>query len=154
MYEPPRTVPTRRRGSHRLTSAPAQSSPGQSAPAHEPPATGRAHQLAGHLAALVAATESLRTTVTGDTAADAAQRAELDAALAELRDRLTELGPVGAPSPPGGLVPAATPAERHDRAHALAGRLLVVAAAQQDTTTAMLACRRMDAHAAARTASA
>ncbi|WP_456154161.1 SCO4983 family protein, partial [Streptomyces kebangsaanensis] len=38
----------------------------------------------------------------------------------------------------------------HDRAHALAGRALVVAASRADTTAAILAAERMEAHAAAR----
>ena len=38
----------------------------------------------------------------------------------------------------------------HTRAHALAGRALVVAASRADTAAAILAAERMDAHAAAR----
>ncbi len=37
----------------------------------------------------------------------------------------------------------------HRRAHALAGRALVVAASRADTSAAILAAERMDAHAAA-----
>ncbi len=37
----------------------------------------------------------------------------------------------------------------HHRAHALAGRALVVAASRADTAVAILAAERMDAHAAA-----
>jgi hypothetical protein len=47
---------------------------------------------------------------------------------------------------PGGKPKAAA---LHRRAHALAGRALVVAASRADTAAAILAAERMDAHAAA-----
>ena len=102
--------------------------------------------LAGHLAALLSATEEVRRQ-----AQEPGQRQELDAALDQLRTRLAELAPAGTVPPQAlGAAGHRTPAQSHEHAHALAGRLLVVAAAQQDTATAVLACRRMDAHAAAR----
>ncbi|MBC3842726.1 hypothetical protein GXW82_28775 [Streptacidiphilus sp. 4-A2] len=116
----------------------------------EPPsrsAASHAAHLTGHLAALLTATEAALTLTD-----DQAQRAELGTALEELRQRLAELAPHGAALSQTSGTPARTAAMAHEHAHALAGRLLVVAAAQQDTTTAMLACRRMDAHAAARSA--
>ncbi|MEV6839367.1 hypothetical protein AB0N17_33485, partial [Streptomyces sp. NPDC051133] len=47
------------------------------------------------------------------------------------------------------LADAGDPAALHRRAHALAGRALVVAASRADTAAAILAAERMDAHAAA-----
>jgi hypothetical protein len=103
--------------------------------------------LAGHLAALLSATEEVR-----QSTEEPGQQAELDAALGELRVRLAQLAPAGTPPQAVGGAGSRSLAPAHEHAHALAGRLLVVAAAQQDTTTAVLACRRMDAHAAARSA--
>ena len=104
--------------------------------------------LAGHLAALLSATEEVR-----QSTEEPGQQAELDAALGELRARLAQLAPAGTTTPQAvGGAGSRSLAPAHEHAHALAGRLLVVAAAQQDTTTAVLACRRMDAHAAARSA--
>jgi hypothetical protein len=99
-------------------------------------------QLAGHLAALLAVTDELRTQ---------APSADLDAAAERLADQVTRLRgglpPVRASitaalhQPPVGAL--------HQRAHALAGRALVVAASRADTAAAILAAERMDAHAAA-----
>ncbi|WP_327317527.1 SCO4983 family protein [Streptomyces sp. NBC_01235] len=99
-------------------------------------------QLAGHLAALLAVTDELCAT---------APSADLDTAAAQLAQQVTRLR--------GGRTPvrsahAADPAEPHlaalhERAHALAGRALLVAASRADTATAILAAQRMDAHAAA-----
>ncbi|MEU6884677.1 hypothetical protein ABZ918_05545 [Streptomyces viridosporus] len=99
-------------------------------------------QLAGHLATLLAVTDELRVV---------APSADLDAAAERLAEQVTRLR--------GGRVPArasATTASRepdatalHRRAHALAGRVLVVAASRADTAVAILAAERMDAHAAA-----
>jgi hypothetical protein len=145
MYEQPkRTIQAQRRSPAR-----AHNSSAHGATA----AVGHGSPLTGHLAALISATEAVR-----GAAEDAAERAELDAALRELSGRLSVLAPLGAPVPvphqagwpPAAGAPSLGPA--HDHAHDLAGRLLVVAAAQQDTVTAVLACRRMDAHAAARSA--
>ncbi|MGW5651022.1 SCO4983 family protein [Streptomyces humi] len=96
-------------------------------------------QLAGHLAALLAVTDELRTL---------APSTDLDAAATRLADQVTRLR--------GGRTPVRTslttvqqPAMLHERAHALAGRALVVAASRADTAAAILAAERMDAHAAA-----
>jgi hypothetical protein len=113
------------------------------------PATSRAdhlsEQLAGHLAALLAVTDDLRT---GEVPDDG----ELAEAAREITERIAQLSPGNAPvriwegSRSGRDGEAAA---LHRQAHTLAGRVLVVAAARQDTVTAMLACRRMDAHARA-----
>lgn len=99
-------------------------------------------QLAAHLAALLAVTDELRAT---------APSADLDSAAARLAQQVTRLR--------GGRAPvrstlAADPADPrlavlHERAHALAGRALLVAASRADTAAAILAAQRMDAHAAA-----
>ena len=152
MYEQPKiAVPAQRRSSPRVHNSSAHDSS-----VHE---AGGA-PLAGHLAALMAATEAVRA-ATGEPAA----RAELDQALAQLTRRLAELEPTGGPVVPAAGAPGGRGHPRavrsadsltraHEHAHALAGRVLLVAAARQDTVTAMLACRRMDAHAAARSAAA
>ncbi|WP_175408515.1 hypothetical protein [Streptomyces sp. TRM64462] len=88
-------------------------------------------QLAGHLAALLAVTDEL-----GDDAA--AER--IARQVARLRG--------APPARHAGLTGAGT-AALHQRAHALAGRALVVAASRADTAVAILAAERMDAHAAA-----
>ncbi|MFD5544617.1 hypothetical protein ACFWIJ_44195 [Streptomyces sp. NPDC127079] len=96
-------------------------------------------QLAGHLAALLAVTDELRS-LTPST--------DLDAAATRLAEQVTRLR--------GGRTPVRTartadrrPAALHERAHALAGRALVVAASRADTAAAILAAERMDAHTAA-----
>ncbi|MET7849043.1 hypothetical protein AB0D78_17185 [Streptomyces avermitilis] len=98
-------------------------------------------QLAGHLAALLAVTDELRVLTPS---------AELDTAAGRLAEQVARLR--------GGLPPARTSdaaprdprlAALHRRAHALAGRALVVAASRADTAAAILAAERMDAHAAA-----
>ncbi|MFD3480018.1 hypothetical protein [Streptomyces sp. NPDC058695] len=99
-------------------------------------------QLAGHLAALLALTDELRA-LTPDP--------DLDAAADDLAHQVARLR--------GGLPPARASvadaghephvAALHQRAHALAGRALVVAASRADTAAAILAARRMEAHAAA-----
>ncbi|GHI05331.1 hypothetical protein AQI88_23150 [Streptomyces cellostaticus] len=96
-------------------------------------------QLAGHLAALLAVTDELRALVPSDDLDTAAER--LAAEVARLRGGRTALR----------AAPAATgaPEALHRRAHALAGRALVVAASRADTAAAILAAERMDAHAAA-----
>jgi hypothetical protein len=99
-------------------------------------------QLAGHLAALLAVTDELR-------AIDGTQ--DLTDAAREIAERIAQLSPGTAPVRIWeGTRPGDGPGRRaalHRQAHTLAGRVLVVAAARQDTTTAMLACRRMEAHA-------
>ncbi|MFJ4976121.1 hypothetical protein ACIP6X_12410 [Streptomyces coeruleorubidus] len=99
-------------------------------------------QLAGHLAALLAVTDELRATEAS---------ADLDTAAERLAEQVGRLR--------GGRTPVRAPMngsrrERggtalHRRAHALAGRALVVAASRADTAAAILAAERMDAHAAA-----
>ncbi|GAA1419271.1 hypothetical protein HCJ93_12940 [Streptomyces sp. SBST2-5] len=99
-------------------------------------------QLAGHLAALLAVTDELRAT---------APSADLDTAAERLAAQVTRLRGGRTPArasarTTGGKADAAT---LHERAHALAGRALVVAASRADTAAAILAAERMDAHAAA-----
>ncbi|WP_431033933.1 hypothetical protein ACQYWQ_10180 [Streptomyces sp. P6-2-1] len=100
-------------------------------------------QLAGHLAALLALTDELRALSPADEAA------ELGEAGKELSDHLRRLrggSPVRAAA---GAVHGHDRAALHRRAHALAGRALVVAASRADTGAAILTARRMEAHAAA-----
>ena len=96
-------------------------------------------QLAGHLSALLAVTDDLRALTPS---------ADLDEAAERLAGQVTRLR--------GGRTPlratpsaAGEPTSLHQRAHALAGRALVVAASRADTAAAILAAERMDAHAAA-----
>ncbi|MFF9069202.1 hypothetical protein ACF09E_27965 [Streptomyces sp. NPDC014891] len=88
-------------------------------------------QLAGHLSALLAVTDELGDTEAGDVIARQ---------VARLRG--------APPARHAGLRGASAP-DLHRRAHALAGRALVVAASRADTTAAILAAERMDAHTAA-----
>ncbi|WP_411082093.1 hypothetical protein [Streptomyces sp. cmx-18-6] len=85
-------------------------------------------QLAGHLAALLAVTDELGLGPAGDRIAEQ---------VARLR---------GAPPARHAALTDAAPASLHRRAHALAGRALLVAASRADTTAAILAAQRMDAH--------
>ncbi|MEW1643008.1 MULTISPECIES: hypothetical protein [unclassified Streptomyces] len=96
-------------------------------------------QLAGHLAALLAVTDELRALEPS---------AELDAAAERLAGQLTRLRGGGA-SPSRAVAASATARSDalHRRAHALAGRALVVAASRADTAAAILSAERMDAHA-------
>lgn len=138
MYEQPRSNPAAQAvHERRRTTARAHNSSlhGQTAAGSTPGA-----RTAGHLVALHATTALLR-----DATPDAP---ELDAALEQIAARIRELAPVTGTARAMAAGPSGrTPAELHRDAYDLAGRLLVVAAAQQDTATAMLACRRMDAHA-------
>ncbi|MWA13256.1 SCO4983 family protein [Streptomyces sp. BA2] len=96
-------------------------------------------QLAAHLAALLAVTDELRAL---------APAADLDDAAEQLASEVARLR--------GGLPPVRSAVVTaihephltalHQRAHALAGRALVVAASRADTAAAILAARRMDAH--------
>ncbi|MFB6858344.1 MULTISPECIES: hypothetical protein [Streptomyces] len=91
-------------------------------------------QLAGHLAALLAVTDELGLDEVGD---------RIAGQVARLRG-----------TPPArhtGRTDASALA-LHRRAHALAGRALVVAASRADTAAAILAAEQMDAHTAAITA--
>ncbi|MFD5441832.1 SCO4983 family protein [Streptomyces tendae] len=98
-------------------------------------------QLAAHLAALLAVTDELRAL---------APSADLDAAAAQLTDQLIRVQEEGTPARPVFTsLPGHGLATLHCRAHTLAGRALVVAASRADTTAAILAAERMDAHAEA-----
>ncbi|MER5984923.1 hypothetical protein [Streptomyces sp. NPDC001787] len=88
-------------------------------------------QLAGHLAALLAVTDELGLGAAGDRIAEQ---------VARLR---------GAPPARHAGLTDAPPAALHRRAHALAGRALVVSASRADTAAAILSAERMDAHTAA-----
>jgi hypothetical protein len=147
MYEQPRTVPPTHR---QHTAARAHNSSlhdrAQSQAGSVPgPAANVRPQLTGHLAALHAATAAVRRAT-----AEPARQAELDDALEQIAARISALSPTAAVVRSEATTDQRkSPAELHEHAEDLAGRLLVVAAARQDTATAMLACRRMDAHAAA-----
>ncbi|MGD1219486.1 hypothetical protein AB9Q10_13820 [Streptomyces krungchingensis] len=97
-------------------------------------------QLAGHLAALLAVTDEIRAL---------APSADLDAAAERLTAQVARLR--GGATPVRAAVAAAQHEPHlvalHQRAHALAGRALVVAASRADTAAAILAAERMDAHA-------
>ncbi|MFD3624207.1 hypothetical protein ACE1N8_22390 [Streptomyces sp. DSM 116494] len=99
-------------------------------------------QLAGHLAALLAVTDELRTAAPSAGLDTAAER--LAGEIARLRGGRT---PARASAPTRGREPNVT--TLHRRAHALAGRALVVAASRADTAVAILAAEQMDAHAEA-----
>ncbi|MFR9789362.1 hypothetical protein ACL07V_11930 [Streptomyces sp. MB22_4] len=96
-------------------------------------------QLAGHLSALLAVTDELRAL---------APSADLDTAAQRL---VAEVCRLRGGEPPRATPSAAAgdPAALHRRAHALAGRALVVAASRADTAAAILSAERMDAHTAA-----
>lgn len=97
-------------------------------------------QLAGHLAALLAVTDELRATAPSE---------DLDVAAERLAEQVARLR--GGHKPARAATSGGQPkvSELHRRAHALAGRALVVAASRADTAAAILAAERMDAHAAA-----
>ncbi|MFF0747560.1 hypothetical protein [Streptomyces sp. NPDC004267] len=88
-------------------------------------------QLAGHLAALLAVTDELGDDRAGELIARQ---------VARLR---------GAPPARHAGLSGAPAEDLHRKAHTLAGRALVVAASRADTTAAILAAERMDAHTAA-----
>lgn len=118
-------------------------------------------QLAGHLAALLSATDELRALApSADLDAAAERLAEQVARLrweSPLLERGRELGEGrelgGGRTQARATMPASAPephvAALHRRAHALAGRALVVAASRADTAAAILSAERMDAHTAA-----
>ncbi|MFI8229492.1 hypothetical protein ACIGDI_11715 [Streptomyces sp. NPDC085900] len=97
-------------------------------------------QLAGHLAALLTATDELRAVAPSPGLDEAAER--LARQVARLRGGVTPVRMTSAPSD-------ADVTALHERAHALAGRALVVAASRADTAAAILAAEQMDVHAAA-----
>ncbi|QFR00042.1 hypothetical protein F9278_32135 [Streptomyces phaeolivaceus] len=102
-------------------------------------------QLAGHLAALLAATDELRAL---SPSADLDMAAEaLAARVAWLRGGPAPVRSVSVSVSDGGASGADDIAGLHRRAHTLAGRALVVAASRADTASAILAAERMDAHA-------
>ncbi|MEV7562431.1 hypothetical protein ACGFYY_03030 [Streptomyces sp. NPDC048331] len=120
MYEPIRTKPV----VHRMGATPADyphSSRGEALDI----------QLAGHLSALLAVTDELGLE---------AGAAEIAAQVARLRGNQPTRAPRHSPEDTAVL---------HRRAHDLAARALLVAASRADTTVAILAAERMDAHAAA-----
>lgn len=127
MYEPIRTKPVVHRvgGRH---------SDGHSGYPHSSRAEALDTQLAGHLAALLTVTDELG----------------LDGAAARIAAQVARLrGSEPARAPRADTAGAADLGAVHQRAHDLAGRALVVAASRADTTVAILAAERMDAHAAA-----
>jgi hypothetical protein len=97
-------------------------------------------QLAGHLTALLAVTDELRAGAPSEDLDTAAER--LAAQVARLRGGVAPVRLSVAPTDDGSLA-------LHQRAHALAGRALVVAASRADTAAAILAAEQMDVHAAA-----
>jgi len=97
-------------------------------------------QLAGHLAALLAVTDELRALTPSE---------ELDPAAERLAEQVARLRGGQQPARMS-VVPATADATvLHQRAHALAGRALVVAASRADTAAAILAAEQMDVHTAA-----
>ncbi|MET7663390.1 hypothetical protein ABZT51_23305 [Streptomyces sp. NPDC005373] len=125
MYEPIRTGPSRR-------SVHAMADPGDFP--HRSREEELDIQLAGHLAALLAVTDELGLGEVGDRIADQ---------VARLRGTPPARHTGRTDEPALAL---------HRRAHALAGRALVVAASRADTAAAILAAEQMDAHTAAITA--
>jgi hypothetical protein len=113
-----------------------------------PPRRSRAEeldfQLAGHLAALLTVTDELRALAPSDDLGNAAD--QLAAAVTRLRHGNP---PARLPRPSETDAHADRITALHRRAHALAGRALVVAASRQDTAGATLAAKRLDAHEAA-----
>ncbi|MFE0516104.1 hypothetical protein [Streptomyces sp. NPDC058964] len=97
-------------------------------------------QLAGHLAALLAVTDELRTL---------APSADLDLAAERLTEQVARLRGGHTPARASGTAAGPRVAALHERAHTLAGRALVVAASRADTAAAILSAERMDAHTAA-----
>ncbi|MFF4515563.1 SCO4983 family protein [Streptomyces mirabilis] len=97
-------------------------------------------QLAGHLAALLAVTDEIRAIEPS---------ADLDAAAERLAEQVARLRTGVAPVRASAAVREPHVVALHQRAHALAGRALVVAASRADTAGAILAAERMDAHAPA-----
>ncbi|MFJ1603345.1 hypothetical protein ACIOHS_08240 [Streptomyces sp. NPDC088253] len=99
-------------------------------------------QLAGHLAALLSVTDEIRAI---------GPSADLDAAAERLTEQVARLRGGAAPVRASSAAAVREPrvVALHQRAHALAGRALVVAASRADTAAAILAAERMDAHAPA-----
>jgi hypothetical protein len=135
MYEPIRTGPSRR-SVHSTTAGTPSNVP------HRSREEELDIQLAGHLAALLAVTDELRTL---------APAADLDTAADRLAEQVARLRSGQAPVrvPATATSSGSSPAALHRRAHTLAGRALVVAASRADTAVAILTAERMDAHSAA-----
>ena len=104
-------------------------------------------QLAGHLAALLAVTDELRVLDPSAQLDESAER--LAAQVGRLRGGHPPVR-VSVPAPSGTARDrnVLTHALRR-RAHALAGRALVVAASRADTAAAILSAQQMDVHAEA-----
>lgn len=131
MYEPIRTKSV----VHRMGAAPADYP-------HRSRSEALDIQLAGHLAALLAVTDELGL----DEAA-----ARIAAQVARLRGAQPTRVPQSQSPSYDTADGTATTTALHQRAHDLAARALLVAASRADTTVAILAAERMDAHAAALT---
>ncbi|MFE9613654.1 hypothetical protein [Streptomyces sp. NPDC006012] len=132
MYEPIRTGPSPRS---------VHSDPMAGAPSDFPHRSREEEldiQLAGHLAALLAVTDELRAIVPS---------ADLDLAAERLAEQVARLRGGRAAARASGT--SADSRALHERAHALAGRALVVAASRADTSAAILSAERLDAHTAA-----
>ncbi|MER5381005.1 hypothetical protein ABT040_12075 [Streptomyces sp. NPDC002688] len=131
MYEPIRT-----KSVHTMAGAPSSDFP------HRSREEELDIQLAGHLAALLAVTDEIRAL---------APSADLDAGADRLTEQVTRLRGGAAPvrAPAAAAPQASHLVTLHRRAHALAGRALVVAASRADTAAAILSAERMDAHALA-----
>ncbi|WP_406374316.1 hypothetical protein OG788_28620 [Streptomyces sp. NBC_00647] len=131
MYEPIRT-----KSVHTMAGAPSSDFP------HRSREEELDIQLAGHLAALLAVTDEIRAL---------APSADLDAGADRLTEQVTRLRGGSAPvrAPAASAPHASRLVTLHRRAHALAGRALVVAASRADTAAAILSAQRMDAHALA-----
>jgi hypothetical protein len=99
-------------------------------------------QLAGHLAALLAVTDELRALEPCP---------DLDTAAERLAEQVARLraGMPPARAARGAHGDKAHVTALHRRAHALAGRALVVAASRADTAAAILSAERMDTHSVA-----
>lgn len=80
-----------------------------------------------------------------------APSADLDTAAERLTVQVTRLRGGGAPARASLTSVTSEPhvTDLHRRAHAVAGRALLVAASRADTAAAILAAERMDSHAAA-----
>ncbi|MFI1562643.1 hypothetical protein ACH4ZX_06140 [Streptomyces sp. NPDC020490] len=139
MYEPIRTAPSSRSVHSTMAGAHTNANTNTDFP-HRSREEELDIQLAGHLAALLAVTDELRALSPCSAWDEAAER--VAGQVARLRG--------GRPPARTSAAPAgADPAALHRRAHALAGRALVVAASRADTGAAILAAEQMDAHAAA-----
>ncbi|MFF3461373.1 hypothetical protein [Streptomyces sp. NPDC002619] len=133
MYEPNRTGPDRRSVHPAMAGTPSDFP-------HRSREEELDIQLAGHLAALLAVTDEMRALTPSS---------DLDAAAARLTEQVTRLRGGRTPVRASGAPTDPRTAALHQRAHTLAGRALVVAASRADTTAAILAAERMDAHSAA-----